>query len=215
MITLACLVLSILSIVAMWFIFEKAGEAGWKSLIPLYNVYIMFKIARNPKFIQYILSICLMSISLYALIFGLTGAAIVYSGTLVASGGGMIALTIIGTIGFLATMIDMFVIAYQLNADLFENFGYERAFAWLILINPAILVMYCIIGFKKDTEYQPVREEVTYKGVVWEAILCFVLLFVAVFAIVVAFVIMFAVADPEFAQVTQFAATNLNHLTMC
>ena len=29
----------------MWKIFEKAGEAGWKCLIPVYNTYIMFKIA--------------------------------------------------------------------------------------------------------------------------------------------------------------------------
>ena len=35
---------SIVSIVAMWFLFEKAGEAGWKAIIPLYNAYTMFKI---------------------------------------------------------------------------------------------------------------------------------------------------------------------------
>ena len=28
-----------------WFIFAKAGEAGWKSLIPFYNSYISYKIA--------------------------------------------------------------------------------------------------------------------------------------------------------------------------
>lgn len=39
------LVLLVLTIIAMWRIFTKAGEAGWKSLIPLYNVYILFKIA--------------------------------------------------------------------------------------------------------------------------------------------------------------------------
>ena len=33
-----------LMIVAEWKIFEKAGEKGWKSLIPIYNQYIMFKI---------------------------------------------------------------------------------------------------------------------------------------------------------------------------
>ena len=35
----------ILLIVAMWKIFTKAGEKGWKSLIPIYNIYIYFKIA--------------------------------------------------------------------------------------------------------------------------------------------------------------------------
>ena len=31
--------------VALWKMFEKAGEAGWKSIVPLYNTYIAFKIA--------------------------------------------------------------------------------------------------------------------------------------------------------------------------
>jgi hypothetical protein len=30
-------------IIAGWKIFQKAGEAGWKSLIPFYNIYIQFK----------------------------------------------------------------------------------------------------------------------------------------------------------------------------
>ena len=34
----------ILMIVALWKIFKKAGEPGWKSLIPIYNAYILFKI---------------------------------------------------------------------------------------------------------------------------------------------------------------------------
>ena len=39
------IVLLILLVVAYWKMFTKAGIAGWKSLIPLYNVYIAFKIA--------------------------------------------------------------------------------------------------------------------------------------------------------------------------
>ncbi len=43
--TLFIIVLLILLVVAYWKMFTKAGIAGWKSLIPLYNVYIAFKIA--------------------------------------------------------------------------------------------------------------------------------------------------------------------------
>lgn len=39
------LIYTILVIVADWKIYEKAGEAGWKSIIPIYNLYILFKIA--------------------------------------------------------------------------------------------------------------------------------------------------------------------------
>lgn len=43
-------VVCILSIVAMWKIFVKAGQAGWKSLIPFYTVYTLFKICWNSKY---------------------------------------------------------------------------------------------------------------------------------------------------------------------
>ena len=38
------LIVLVLAIVAMWKIFSKAGEAGWKSIIPFYNVYTEFKL---------------------------------------------------------------------------------------------------------------------------------------------------------------------------
>ena len=47
-----CLAIAILSIVAMWKIFTKAGEEGWKSIIPIYNIIILFKISGlNPLLI--------------------------------------------------------------------------------------------------------------------------------------------------------------------
>ena len=33
-----------LFIISSWRIFEKAGENGWKALVPFYNMYIIFKI---------------------------------------------------------------------------------------------------------------------------------------------------------------------------
>jgi len=43
------IVLGVLMIVAMWKIFSKAGEAGWKSIIPIYNAFVLFRIAGlNP-----------------------------------------------------------------------------------------------------------------------------------------------------------------------
>ena len=40
----------ILQIVANWRIFTKAGEAGWKSLIPVYSDYISYKIAWQTSY---------------------------------------------------------------------------------------------------------------------------------------------------------------------
>ncbi len=39
------LIVTVLLIIAMWKIFTKAGESGWKSIIPVYNLYILCKIA--------------------------------------------------------------------------------------------------------------------------------------------------------------------------
>jgi signal peptidase I len=38
----------ILSTIGLWGIFEKAGEKGWKILIPFYNWYIWLKIVKKP-----------------------------------------------------------------------------------------------------------------------------------------------------------------------
>ncbi len=39
--------LIVLLFAAMWRIFTKAGEKGWKCLIPIYNTYIMWRIGWN------------------------------------------------------------------------------------------------------------------------------------------------------------------------
>ena len=42
------LIIWVIAIIAYWKIFVKAGQAGWKSIIPVYNEYIAFKIAWKP-----------------------------------------------------------------------------------------------------------------------------------------------------------------------
>ena len=43
------LLLTVLMLFAMWRIFTKAGEKGWKCLIPIYNVYILWRIGWNTE----------------------------------------------------------------------------------------------------------------------------------------------------------------------
>lgn len=43
------LIYQILLIIAQWRIFTKAGEAGWKSVIPILSQYTAFKIAWKPS----------------------------------------------------------------------------------------------------------------------------------------------------------------------
>lgn len=37
------LAFGILTLVAMWKVFNKMGYAGWEAIVPFYNVYIIFK----------------------------------------------------------------------------------------------------------------------------------------------------------------------------
>lgn len=41
-------ILYVMYVVAYWKIFTKAGESGWKSLIPCYNTYIQYKLTWKP-----------------------------------------------------------------------------------------------------------------------------------------------------------------------
>ena len=38
----------LLMLIAMWKVFTKAGQPGWAILIPIYNLYILCKIAGRP-----------------------------------------------------------------------------------------------------------------------------------------------------------------------
>jgi hypothetical protein len=40
--------LVLICIVSFWKVFEKAGEAGWTCLIPIYNLYVLVKISGKP-----------------------------------------------------------------------------------------------------------------------------------------------------------------------
>lgn len=40
---IVAMILCILVIVAIWKIFQKAGEPGWKAIIPFYNLYTEYK----------------------------------------------------------------------------------------------------------------------------------------------------------------------------
>ena len=46
---LVTIVVWVMLIIAHWKMFTKAGEAGWKSLIPIYSDYTLFKITWNTK----------------------------------------------------------------------------------------------------------------------------------------------------------------------
>jgi len=42
------LLLGVIMIIALWKIFTKAGQEGWKSLIPIYNTIVLLQIVGRP-----------------------------------------------------------------------------------------------------------------------------------------------------------------------
>ncbi len=58
----------ILMIVANWKIYEKAHQAGWKSIIPIYNEYILFKITFRSGWFFLLLLIPVVNIVIYIML---------------------------------------------------------------------------------------------------------------------------------------------------
>lgn len=49
-------------LIAMWKVFVKAGQPGWAAIVPIYNTYIMLKIAGRPWWWLLLLLIPIVSI---------------------------------------------------------------------------------------------------------------------------------------------------------
>lgn len=140
---LISLSISVLTIVAMWKIFEKAGEEGWKAIIPVYNIYIMFKIAGKKSLFGIYLASIIAMIILPIIIIVISLA----SDTNTSKGAGiLLAIAVI-----LALALVCFIINICMYVGLTKKFNLSGGFvAGLIFLNT---IFYCIIGFSKNITY--------------------------------------------------------------
>jgi hypothetical protein len=60
--------LVILFIAAFWRIFTKAGEAGWKSIIPIWNTLVLLKIVGRPWWWILLLLIPIVNIVIWVIV---------------------------------------------------------------------------------------------------------------------------------------------------
>lgn len=132
--SLISLSINILTIIAMWKIFSKAGIAGWKALIPFYNGYLQYKLAWKG--------------SIFWLFFGLVFAGAVFSAVLMVLGEGYM---ILGTLLFLPILLFALIIQIKLCSRLAKAFGKSTGFAVGLFFLSAIF--FCILAFDKS-EYQ-------------------------------------------------------------
>lgn len=66
-ILLLFLAVGALIIAGQWIIFTKAGQAGWKSLVPFYNMYILMIISGKPGWWMFLLLIPLVGAVIFLL----------------------------------------------------------------------------------------------------------------------------------------------------
>jgi len=56
-------------IISIWVMYDKAGQPGWGSIIPIYNLYLLCKIAQRPGWWLLLMFIPIVSIFIYILIY--------------------------------------------------------------------------------------------------------------------------------------------------
>lgn len=67
---IAAVVWGLLVIIGWWKIFEKADEAGWKAIIPFYNIYTMLRIVGQPGWMLVGFLIPFINIILFIIVMG-------------------------------------------------------------------------------------------------------------------------------------------------
>lgn len=121
------LVLYVITVIAYWQIFKKAGEKGWKSLIPLYNSYIMYKISWKTSMFWIVIALGVI----YSILFGIS-----YS-----SGSAIVSV--------LAYVVDIAVVVIGIMAlhKLSKAFGHGAGYSRSCIAKPYIHTDSCIRKF--------------------------------------------------------------------
>lgn len=117
-----CLVWYIIMVIANWRIFTKAGEAGWKSIIPVLNTYVVFKIAWNVK--------------MFWIMFGTLIAGSICTAIAGEDGG---VLTIIGAVFSLASCVLGIITVHKLSKSFGHGIGFTLGLLFLSPIFTLIL----------------------------------------------------------------------------
>lgn len=126
-------VISILVIVAQWLIFQKAGEKGWKAIIPIYNVYTLYKISgKVGLWIQGLISGVVSVILLIVFVFGIAAES---------GAPTLISIALLVVVG-----IWQIVIRYKQCKGLSEHFGEGTGFALGLFFFESIFMLILAFG---------------------------------------------------------------------
>lgn len=134
----------IVHIIAMWKLFEKAGEPGWTSIIPIYNYLQMIKIATGSYFLGWIylgISGLYIAVTIFSTVIGIFSDNNEYS--------------VIIYIGIMLTMFAITIAMCILAGYISFMFGkaYGKSTVWNVCMIFFSQIMIIIMGFDKNTVY--------------------------------------------------------------
>ena len=141
---IAICIVGILSVIAWWRIFSKAGESGWKAIIPFYNMYTMYKLFW--KKIVFVIMLIICAISLVGAIMMSYGMAVsfynyMYYGSTEGSGTMMVGILILAATGIAALVLQ--IIFYH---KLSRAFGHGAGFTVGLIFLNVIFIMILAFG---------------------------------------------------------------------
>ena len=145
MVTMLLLAFWILCIIARWKIFTKAGEKGWKSIIPVYADYVQWRIGWKKTGLFWI-----------AIIMVIAGLALGFAdGTFVSSANGFVYSGTTGTMGLIGSALVLVAAIINLVAvyKLFASFGH--GIGWFIGYIIVSNIMLLVLGFGSSQYYGP------------------------------------------------------------
>lgn len=127
------LVAYVITVIGWWKMFQKAGEAGWKSIIPLYNSFILYKLCWNTKMFW------------ISIVLGLVAGCVGRSSNIV--------MTMIAAVVGIASI----VVTVMQNVKLAKSFGNGTFMGIILWIFPIIGSL--ILGFGKSQYIGNVSEQ--------------------------------------------------------
>ncbi|MCM1131880.1 MAG: DUF5684 domain-containing protein [Ruminococcus flavefaciens] len=138
------LAFGVLQIIAQWKLFEKAGEYGWASLIPIYNYFVMIKTATG----SYTLAWIYIAISIVCGLLTSAMGFIVEFYPDEEAGGIAYILIMLAAFGL---MIPLYVILGYTNYMFGKSYGKPPVWNVCMIFIGQILMI--IMGFDKKTVY--------------------------------------------------------------
>ena len=116
--------IAVFTIICMWKIFVKAGEPGWKCLIPVYGEYVFFKIAWEPMWFFITLGLTVLT--------NIITSVAAANGNGGATGFGLVLLIIVSIVSIVIGIITMIKLA--------KRFGKSTGFGiGLIFLEPIFM----------------------------------------------------------------------------